>query len=73
MATEILATAPLQTIADRIIHAGVTLDGVVAFLEEQVQSEDMHTSRLSFTLAETVKNCIRDLEANARQLRDMPL
>lgn len=57
--------------ADAIVHTGVTLDGVAAFLEEQVQTEDLYLSRMAFTLAETVKQCIRDLEACAREVRGM--
>lgn len=57
--------------ADAIVHTGVILDGVVAFLEDQVQSEDMHTSRMSFTLAETVKQCIHELDGCAREVRGL--
>lgn len=57
--------------ADAIMHTGVTLDGVAAFLEEQVQTDDLHVSRMAFTLAETVKQCIRDLDRHARDVRGM--
>lgn len=57
--------------ADSIMHTGVILDGVAAFLEEQVQTDDLYTSRMAFTLAETVKQCIRNLDGCAREVRGL--
>ena len=68
MAIEIVTSGANKT-ADAIVHTGVTLDGVAAFLEEQVQSEDLYLSRMAFTLAETVKKCILDLEGCAQTVR----
>ncbi len=70
MATEIAASSAAKT-ADAIAHTGVTLDGVAAFLEEQVQGDDLYLSRMAFTLAETVKQCIHDLDSYAHTVRGM--
>lgn len=72
MANESLATLTKGDIASSLETTGVTLDGVLAFLEDQVQSEDKQASRLAFTLAETAKFCIRDLEESADVLRKLP-